>query len=414
MTDAARRAPIGERIKAAALHCGTAVLNVFRIARAGREMRRCDALHRAHPHDGPVRVGFIAQMPEVWDKQMGLFQTMLEDPRFEPGVLYVKPYDIVRQKITDDGSRDRDFYVSACGAEHVTDWFGDETPDLDQYDYLFYDRPYNHYLPEALQTTRAVSHARLCMINYGADDWEMPFLYTDFAMGIRLWFASNTHESVIHQAVFGRSRYHRVFDVGYPAFDLYHALDSVPGKNRILWTPRWSYDAEVGGSHFFEYVHQMIDFAKTHPVTLVMRPHPLMFDNLVSKGLMTEEEVRALKQRCAEAGIRFDANRVVADTFRETDILVSDYSSILGLFMATGKPVIYCPSGIPLNDECRQLTDAMYPAESWEALEQALNQLIAGEDPMKEKRRQAVSRTVLKKQHAAAAIADIIYRDYAG
>ena len=392
------------------------IVNTYGKARSALLMDQYDRRRRKAPHDGPIRVGFIAQMPEVWDKQMSLFSFMLEDPRFDPCVIYLNHYDFVKKEISPD-KNDKQFYEALYGPENVRDFFTEPSFSLDDFDYLFYDRPYNNYFPECLQTTQAMKHARLCMINYGADDWEMPFFYPSFAMGIRLWFGSNTHEYKIHRDLFGHSRHHRVFDIGYPAYEYYHALETVPGRNRILWTPRWSYNEQVGGyriggSHFFEYVNQLIAFAESHDVTLVIRPHPLMFENLIHEKMMTEDDLRKLKERCAEAGVRFDPNRIVADTFRETDILISDYSSILGLFLASGKPIIYCPSGIPLNDECLLQVNSMYHAESWEQVESALLRLLDGDDPMKEKREAVINSSLLKRRGSVRAIADVVAQDY--
>lgn len=398
-------------IKAAADRIYPAAL-AWRKTRDAVYIRRYDRFRKRHPHTGPVRVGFVAQVPEVWDKQMSLFEYMLEDDRFDPRIVFVHPFNYVTMRISSDGSEQKAFYASQYGADRVVDFSSGSFRDPDAFDYLFYDRPFNHYLPKALQTHQAAKHARLCSILYGAYDWDIPFEYEDFAAGVAFWFGSNEYEYQAHRKTFGGKDVRKAFDAGYPAYEYYHGLDSAPGKNRILWTPRWIYDKRVGGSHFLEYVEKWIEFVKRNNVSLVIRPHPLMFENMLREGLMTAEEIQALKDRCAEAGIRFDPNRIIADTFRETDILVSDYSSVLGLFLAMDKPIVYCPGNIPFTPSFRMQETVMYHAENWDGIEKQLDSLLQGNDPMKEKRQDVIRQCLLRKPGAAEKIAEIIYLDY--
>ena len=54
----------------------------------------------------------------------------------------------------------------------------------------------------------------------------------------------------------------------------------------------------------------------------------------------------------------------------------------------------------------------MYPARSWEEIEQRLESLLAGQDPLAEKRQAVISDCLLQKRDAAKRIADIIAADY--
>ena len=355
-----------------------------------------------------MKVGFIGQLPEVWDKQMTVFETLLRDSRFDPYVIYVSRYDFVKKTLAPDDENDRKFYTDLYGQDRVLCFSSMSESDLDSYAYLFYDRPFNHYLPGPLQSVHAAARTRLCHILYGAYDWDT-FPYELFSSGISIWFASNIHELDAHKALFGDDGVHSVYYPGYAAYEYYHGLTSNPGKNRILWSPRWSFDPVIGGSHFLEYINNWIEYvSRRRDVKLVIRPHPLLFDNLLSEHIMTAEEIDALKARCASAGITFDHNRIVADTFRNTDIVVSDYSSILGLFLAMDKPIIYCMFPHQLTQAFLKQLDAMYHAESWEDIEKALDMLLDGEDPLREKRREVIDHVLLEKRNAAEKIADIL------
>ena len=363
--------------------------------------------------DEMIKVAFIAQMPEVWDKQMDLFRYLKEDPCFDPVIIYVRQFDFVNKRISASGSNEISFYTDLYGEDCVIDFFAQSDIDLTEYDYLFYDRPYNHYLPEKLQTYQTRKMSRICLVNYCCRDGAGGFGYRDFARDTYIWFASTLPEYEAHLADYHDRPYNKIFDIGYPAFETYHALVTKEGKNRILWTPRWTLDESIGGSHFFAYIDSFIQFAKDHEdMTLTIRPHPLMFDHLIEQKAITPEEVDRIKCLCTDAGIRFDQNRIVADTFTETDILITDYSSLIKMFMVMGKPVLYCPTDVAVNDEFKELMQVMYLTNTWEEIGQTLAELTSGKDQLKEARDKKVSEILLRKKNAVAAIAEVLLADY--
>ena len=358
-----------------------------------------------------MKVGFVAQFPEVWDKQLPLFEYLLNDSRFEPVIVFVNSYDIKQCRITEDKS-EKKFYEKLYGNNIIIEYNQDSSFDLRLFDYLFYDRPYNAYLPLKLRSYKASRYAKICMINYCTRDWKGRFGYKGFARDTSIWFTSNYIDYNLHKIEYIKRPYNRCYDVGYPAFEYYKSLGTNPGKNRILWTPRWTYDADIGGSHFFEYIDLFIDFARTKDVSITIRPHPLMFENLVSKNLLTEDDVKNIMHRCKEAGIVFDSNRIIAETFKKTDILISDYSSILTLFMTTGKPIIYCPNDVPYNEIFGRLMDGMYLANNWNEIGMYTEDLLGGKDILKEKREKIVYDELIRKTNAVERIADILYQDF--
>ena len=351
--------PLGQLPSKTVTHIKYLLQRRFTNLHSAYYLKKYDSEKKSREKGEVIKVGFIAQMPEVWDKQMDLFRFMLGDGRFDPKIIYVAHYDFVNKNISEADKRDKCFYTDLYGEEYVIDYFR-EGADLEEYDYLFYDRAYNQYLPKELRSRQTVKTNRICLINYTCRDFAGKFGSEEFAPDTYMWFASCQLECEMHDAEYSNRPFNHIYDVGYPAFETYHAIKTTEGKNRILWTPRWTYDEGLGESHFFEYIDSFIRLAEERPeVKVTIRPHPLMFDYLISKKMITKEEIERLEQRCADAGISFDKNRIIADTFAETDILVSDYSSIIKLYMAMEKPVVYCPSELPLNDDFIQLTNGM-------------------------------------------------------
>ena len=101
----------------------------------------------------------------------------------------------------------------------------------------------------------------------------------------------------------------------------------------ILWTPRWTTDKYAVETSFFDYKDCMIEYAKKNSnVNLVFRPHPLTFNNFIEKKLMTKKEVKDYISKFKD-NLYYDKSNEYMETFKDTDILVTDFSSIVMEFL---------------------------------------------------------------------------------
>ncbi len=46
-----------------------------------------------------IKVGFIVQMPEIWDKEAPLFEAMVDDGRFDACLIIVPHYDFANSRL---------------------------------------------------------------------------------------------------------------------------------------------------------------------------------------------------------------------------------------------------------------------------------------------------------------------------
>ena len=176
-------------------------------------------------------------------------------------------------------------------------------------------------------------------------------------------------------------------------------------KKTILWTPRWSYETRTGGSHFLEYKDDFVSLRQRYgdKVNLSMRPHENTFREVQEKNLISKEEMDAYKQSIKDNSIEiYNKTFGIDEQFSMTDILLCDYSSILIEFFLTGRPMVYCefPNAVPF-DEYKEMFECMYIAHSWDDVLKYLDDLVAGNDPLYERRQKAVAN--IKAMHADAA-----------
>jgi CDP-glycerol glycerophosphotransferase (TagB/SpsB family) len=119
----------------------------------------------------------------------------------------------------------------------------------------------------------------------------------------------------------------------------------------------------------------------------------LTFDLAIKNGKLTEKEVQDYKEKVIKSNCSFDQNVSVNETFLHTDILISDYSSILMSFFITGKPIIYCAdTNIALYDIYREMVDSFYVAKSWVDVLDYVKMLVSGNDPLNKKRAEVINK----------------------
>jgi CDP-glycerol glycerophosphotransferase (TagB/SpsB family) len=229
----------------------------------------------------------------------------------------------------------------------------------------------------------------------------------------------NFVESEEMKTKFNRGRYrlsHNSFQhivwCGYPVFEQCYnnKYNEITDEMSVVWTPRWSYDKNVGGSHFMEYKDLFIEIAQEYPeVTFVFRPHPLMWDNLKKNKLMSDEEIEGYKKKLDEVGIKLDKNRAFSKTARKASILITDISSILPEFLLTRKPIIYCPCNVRVTKTYQRLVGGTYLAYSENDIRTYLAKLIEGNDDKLELRKKIISQNFEYLTSATNNIMDYLY-----
>ena len=379
-------------------------------ARSRKLLRRLES----KPVNEILKVGFIVQMPELWGTEKSVYEKMCEDNRFEPWLIIVPPYDIATSEF---GKETGDYYVNECRNGKMIMAYRDgrwSDIDLDSFDYIFYQRPYNYYLPEHLQNGQVISHTRVCYIPYAIEDVKGADLFEDdFFRNVYLGFHESEDIAELLNTRYPSETHRRFYSIGNPTQERAMGISKECNYSRVMWAPRWSTDPVIGGSHFLDYHKQLADFPWGEN-SLTVRPHPLMWDNFLRKNIITEEEKDSIIAGWKEHGISIDGNTSIFDTFNDTDILISDRSSVMSIFMMTGKPVIYCPFGSDFFELFDLTVSGCYEANDWNELESTLKMLLSGEDPLKEKRLGILNKLNMKYNHSTEAIVEKIFEDSAG
>jgi CDP-glycerol glycerophosphotransferase (TagB/SpsB family) len=101
------------------------------------------------------------------------------------------------------------------------------------------------------------------------------------------------------------------------------------------------------------------------------------------------------------------------DTFIASDVLVSDISSMLLEYFVTGKPIIYTHRVDTFNELGRKLSEGFYWVENSTELQETLDMLMGGNDPLKFKREELIrEHFYMPEGGAGVMIKDTLQADY--
>lgn len=185
---------------------------------------------------------------------------------------------------------------------------------------------------------------------------------------------------------------------------------------KVIWTPRWTTDKNLLQTTFFDYKDKMVTYFQNNKDSqLVFRPHPLAFKNFIDKNLMTQKQVQQYIEKFKEDNMVYDTESEYFETFKDSDVLITDFSSIIIDYFLLGKPIILCNQDKTTYMELMKKIDKVcYSAKNFKEIEKILKDLKSGYDPLKEKREQLSSELFHKEDKTSSSekIVDCIKNDF--
>lgn len=350
-----------------------------------------------------INLVFVCHGPSLWGSLQPLFDACINDSIFKVTIVAI-PIKCSETEYANNGAEE--FFAGfPCT---VVNGYNYETGkwaslyDLEP-DYIFFQTPYNVHRPEEYQSSVLLAYTSICYISYGL------FLFSGAVETIV------NPEDYINDTymVFSDSEYHMrkmieltssentlFYPVGYTRLDLFgeyinYNSDSKQwsstkenSKFRIIWSPRWN--ERDGVSHFLDYKDLFLGFIDNNKdVDFIFRPHPLAFYSYVEDGYLTKLDLEHYTDEYAKReNANIDTSGVFLDSFFSSDLLIADPTSLMADYLFTGKPIIYCHKNNCFNEFGNKLAKAFYWAGSWSEVVDYVNMLRAGEDPLKQKRRE--------------------------
>ena len=341
-----------------------------------------------------IRFGFLLQELTQW-KTESLYLAMRAHPRFDP-VLCISPslgYPGAENALMD--------YCKEKGYEYFLLDPGKTIAEQIDVDIVTPEKPYLKEM-HLLHQINSNRHIPFVVIPYYlstiTEEWVV-----NQRLNLLCWRQFVDNESCRE----AWAKMHRLKGLTYavtgsPVMDeLLTPRESLPdvwnvtdGRKRIIYSPHHTIADKhwqgIGYSTFLDYCEAMLELRDKYKdsVYFVFKPHPSLRKRL--SMLWGEEKTEAYYRRWEEPGVSHVEQGKYLALFKYSDALIHDCGSFTVEYMYTGNPVMYL-----VRDDSHADNMVPYAREAFDLhdkgrcvadIERFIQGVIAGEDPLKEKR----------------------------
>lgn len=269
---------------------------------------------------------------------------------------------------------------------------------------VVYTRPYNHYLPKNIRSIEVLKYSKTAFIPYGYTLSDNYHLYYSIFPSINYFICDEELGKNIFDTYCKKNvnlGYQKTLLLGFPEFEDLLNDDEIsdykfPDKFKIMWTPRWTLDFNsFGGSNFIRFYKKLFDYLiNNDDYSFIFRPHPLMFQNFINTGVMNEAAINSIITNIENSSnTLYDKKSSYMSNFKNCNLLITDYSTIIPEFFITGNPFIYCVSGNSLDiltDNAKKMIECNYIAYNIDDVIKLIDEVRVN-DYKKEKREKYIN-----------------------
>lgn len=361
-----------------------------------------EALKRLKSKEGKINCVFFALYDSVW-KYDGVYKLLSNDSRFNVTVLICPIVNYGKKHMEDEMERcfktmSQKGYHTIRAYNKQNNSYIDVKKEL-QPDIIFYTNPYKGLIDD----------------RYYIDQFpDILTVYVQYAYNISIWH-NNNYSAIFHNLLwryYQESELHLQFAIkysqnagknaivtGYPGID--NLIDKkykpkviwkTKDKKRIIWAPHHTIEPAdiIDFSCFLHYYDYMINIAKKYQnhIELIFKPHPLLKVKLVKKwGQEKTDEYYNLWKTMPNTMVQTGE---YLDLFLTSDAMIHDSGSFLIEYLYTNKPVMRTMNNVNpqriFNEIGLRALDVYYKGYNEDDIEQFIKNVIAGVDPLKEKR----------------------------
>lgn len=373
----------------------------------------------------PIRVVFVCHRPAVWESLHSVYDAMKQDPGFSvtlvavPNKKQLPKLGLAHEVYESEGAEE---FWKAEGCINGYDYETGKWLDLESLkpDYVFFQTPYNICRPPQYHSSVVSRYARICYVSYfgsyHTDEIYDECTPLDYLRDLYFFFTQNPDDDayIKQRMELVSPHFCQVVNTGYPRYDrveqfreqtcrLWNQTDTF----KIVWTPRWT--TNEGNCHFFTYKDKIVDYCKQDAgLELAFRPHPQAFKEWNATGELPEAEANIYRRNFENSNLHLDESPNYYPVLYSSDCLVTDKSSILLDYFCTGKPIIYCTDDLQSETLFPELLAGMYCVSTWEQVQDVLDALRRGEDPLKQQRESTLRSFIQPAEPAGAKIVNVI------
>lgn len=305
----------------------------------------------------PLRILFVVQEFSLWASLRSVYD-YFQQLGFELDIVYSYEKGTLPDKLKEENIAA--YQESGYPIVDKSDYdLTEAAPDM-----VFYSKPYlgpngnpkKYYVDEISKHVKYTVFISYCLdVQGGSELYRYFYALPMFSLAWRVITYSDHYDQMLRRYSYCDGE--NLLRLGHPKFDqLYKAMtesDSATGDwtNQfakapiVLWNTHFTISENVGVGTFYENYSTILDFFKTHPdINLLWRPHPYFFASVEEDPRMGKKWLNELISDLSNyPNIWIDKEQDYTPAFTASDALITDATTFLAEFAATGKPVLYTP-----------------------------------------------------------------------
>lgn len=374
-----------------------------------------------------IKVVFLALFDSNW-KYDRLYQIMEKDETFEPIILICPIVNYGRDNMLKKMKECLNFFADK-GYNYVlsynekTNTYVDLRKDINP-DIIFYTNPYKGLIDDRYNIENFPDILTAYVPYSMQESKERDATYNmEFHNSLwRYYLPTEMHVEYSKRLAINNGK--NTFCSGYPGIE--GLIDGHKPKDecwkikshdfkRIIWAPHHTLESQAGINYstFLTYCHFMLEMAEKYKdkVQWVFKPHPILINKLYSLWGKEKTDEYYFKWENGENTNYIDGE--YTDLFLTSDAMIHDSGSFVAEYLYVNKPVmrplkegtkledLYCSFGLACLEN-------YYIAKKKEDIENFIKMIIAGEDPLKEKRTNFINKVLIPKDGMPS---DLILKD---
>lgn len=381
---------------------------------------------RSLSNKATIRCVFFALFEEIW-KYDRVYKLLTNNPRFEalilicPIVNYGHDNMIDRMERCYNAFKRKGYNVIKAykGADNYVDVMRELQPDI-----IFYTNPYKGLIDDRYFITNFSNILTVYVPYYFGEGIGYKDAYDSLFCNLlwRRYVETADHKG--YAIKYARTKGRNVVTTGYPGIESLIDKNYIPSDSlwkvkdsslkRVIWAPHHTMEA-VGACHyscFLQYADFMLELANRYrnKVQFIFKPHPLLRNKLNELWGKNKTDIYYSKWDKMDNTSLNEGEYI--DLFLTSDAMIHDSGSFIAEYLYTNKPVMRTLNDIPLenmyNPFAIKCLDQYYKAYNEQDVEQFIQNVIDGVDPLKEQRTKFVNEVLMPKGSPSQNIIDDI------
>lgn len=371
-----------------------------------KELKKLRRQEKAYKNRGPsdkLTIVFAVHFFSSFSAIESIYQAMHKDssftphivllPRYQPGMKHTKyGFDYAYDEGMELYMQERGYDYTLAYNDGIWVTLYDFNPDG-----VFFQTPYESQRPELYSHFCLMNYPKIMYTPYGpwimdksVSDYIDHGLNTDFFNSCWRVFMDKLSIEITQWAA--PQYVEKCVLTGSPKVDYimqglnytdYCWKNKDSAHKKVIWLPRWGIADDR--TSFIDYYEYFIGLINQGNVEFVLRPHPMLWQDIDRTGVLTPEQKEHMISAFEDpVNSTIDYSSDYREGLLSCDFLIMDFTSIVYEYLPTGKPVIYTPKDNTLVDP--RIMEACYIARNKSDLQSFIDMLMRNEDPLREKR----------------------------